>query len=153
MEELTEQLNEKIKNNAMSVLGNYGYFYSGSALQAQAAMTLTSEAMRQLSEIVQILGCADIDHLRELVQAEKDGQIVVCPCKKGDVLWSYYNHPSAGIYEITVISVSVIDGVTAINTDRCGVIAERDIGSTVFRTPEEAAAALERRQKKSEGSK
>lgn len=55
MEESTEQLNEKIKTKAMSVLSSYGYFYSGLALQARTAMTLTAEAMRQLSEIVQML--------------------------------------------------------------------------------------------------
>lgn len=48
MEESTEQLNEKIKTKAMSVLSSYGYFYSGLALQARTAMTLTAEAMRQL---------------------------------------------------------------------------------------------------------
>ena len=35
----------------------------------------------------QYRGFGPIDHLRELVQAEKDGRLVVLPCKEGDPIW------------------------------------------------------------------
>ena len=81
-----------------------------------------------------------IDHLRDLLQAEQDGLLVVLPCKAGDHVW--------------------IDGRDAIVTEFFGYRTERyfhavilgrnkhidipftEIGKTVFLTREEAEAAL-----------
>ena len=81
-----------------------------------------------------------IDHLRDLLQAEKDGRLVVLPCKVGDHVW--------------------IDGRDAIVTEFFGYRSERyfhavilgrnkhidipftEIGKAVFLTREEAEAAL-----------
>lgn len=92
------------------------------------------------------LSIGSVDHLRELAQAEKDGRLVVLPCKKGDTLWSFYNYPASGICKIAVTAVSTLDGITVINTDNYGVIPEKDIGKTVFPTREEAEAALKKRE-------
>ena len=80
------------------------------------------------------------DHLRDLLQAEKDGRLEVLPCKVGDHVW--------------------IDGRDAIVTEFFGYRSERyfhavilgrnkhidipfdEIGKTVFLTREEAEAAL-----------
>lgn len=69
------------------------------------------------------------------------------PCKKGDILWSFYNYPASGICKIVVTAVSTLDGITVINTDNYGVIPESDIGKTVFLTCEEAEAALAERKR------
>lgn len=43
----------------------------------RAAMGQAEEAKRQLSDVVRILGCFDIDHIKELAQADQDGRLVV----------------------------------------------------------------------------
>ena len=80
------------------------------------------------------------------MQAEKDGRLVVLPCKKGDTLWSFYNYPASGICKITVTAVSTLDGITVINTHNYGVLPAKDIGDTIFLTREEAEAALKKRE-------
>ena len=92
------------------------------------------------------LSIGSVDHLCELAQAEKDGRLVVLPCKKGDTLWSFYNYPASGICKIAVTAVSTLEGITVINTDNYGVIPEKDIGKTVFLTREEAVAAMKKRE-------
>jgi len=82
-----------------------------------------------------------------LAQAKQDGRLVVLPCKKGDVLWSFYNWPREGIYSFCVTSTSTLDGVTVLNTDRLGMVfLALDIGKTVFLTREEAETALTNQQ-------
>ncbi len=80
------------------------------------------------------------------IVAEKDGRLMVLPCKRGDTLWSLYNYPTKGICEIVITAVSTLDGVTVINTNNFGVLSEEDVGKTVFLTREEAEAALKKRE-------
>ena len=112
----------------------------------RAAIDQSSEYKKQLSDVVNILGCSDIEHLKDIFQAEKDGRLVVLPCKIGDTLWSFYTYPASGICKIAVTAVSTLDGITVINTDNYGVIPEKNIGKTVFLTREEAEAALKKRE-------
>ena len=47
-----------------------------------------NEALKRLSEIEDILGDTyDLDRLRELVQADREGRCVVLPCKAGDTFY------------------------------------------------------------------
>ncbi len=87
-----------------------------------------------------------LERAKELARAEKDGRLVVLPCKKGDTLWSFYNYLSSGICKIAVTAVSTLDGIIVMNTDNYGVISEKDIGKGVFLTREEAEAALKKRE-------
>ena len=82
----------------------------------------------------------DIAHIRDLLQAERDGRLVVLPCKAGDHVW--------------------VDGREAVVENFFGYETERylhaqfydnmqyidipfaEIGKTVFLTREEAEAAL-----------
>ena len=79
----------------------------------------------------------------ELMNADKDGRLVVLPCKVGDGLWTFCSHPVEQVYSFTVTDISTLNGRTMLNTSRCGVIDERDVGKTVFFTREEAEKALE----------
>lgn len=81
--------------------------------------------------------------LRELVKADKDGRLVVLPCKAGEGLWTFCSHPVEQVYSFTVTDISTLNGKTMLNTSRCGVIDARDVGKTVFLTREEAEKALE----------
>ena len=53
----------------------------------RAAMEQAEEAKQQLSDVVSILGCSDINNLKELAQAEKDGRLVAPPCQIGAPVW------------------------------------------------------------------
>ena len=81
--------------------------------------------------------------LLELAKADREGRVVVLPCKVGDGLWTFCNHPVEQVYSFTVTDISTLNGRTMLNTSRCGVIDARDVGKTVFLTREEAEKALE----------
>ena len=83
------------------------------------------------------------ERLRELAKADKDGRLMVLPCKVGDGLWTFCSHPVEQVYSFTVTDISTLNGRTMLNTSRCGVIDARDVGKTVFLTREEAEEALE----------
>lgn len=94
------------------------------------------------SKLVSAFGVA-AERLRELAEADKDGRLVVLPCKVGDGLWTFCSHPVEQVYSFTVTDISTLNGRTMLNTSRCGVIDARDVGKTVFLTREEAEKALE----------
>lgn len=83
------------------------------------------------------------NRLRELAAADKDGRVVVLPCRQGDELWTYCNHPVKRVYSFTVSDVSTLNGRTVLNTLGLGTIRPEDIGKTVFLTREEAEKALQ----------
>lgn len=83
------------------------------------------------------------NRLRELAEADKDGRVVVLPCKVGDGLWTFCSHPVEQVYSFTVTDISTLNGRTLLNTSRCGVMDARDVGKTVFLTREEAKKALQ----------
>ena len=60
--------------------------------------------------------------LRELAEADKDGHVVVQPCRQGDELWTYCNHPVKRVYSFTVSDVSTLNGRTVLNTLGLGTI-------------------------------
>lgn len=94
------------------------------------------------SKLVSAFGVA-AERLRELAKADKDGRLMVLPCKVGDGLWTFCSHPVEQVYSFTVTDISTLNGRTMLNTSRCGVIDARDVGKTVFMTREEAEEALE----------
>ena len=87
------------------------------------------------------------DHLRELVQADREGRCVVIPCKRYDTLWTFCDYPKSKVYSFKVTDVSTLNGRTMLNTDVLSVVDARDIGKTVFLTREAAEAALKEREK------
>ena len=81
--------------------------------------------------------------LKKYQEADRDGRLVVLPCKVGDGLWTFCCYPIEQVYSFTVTDISTLNGRTMLNTSRCGVIDARDVGKTVFLTREEAKKALE----------
>lgn len=81
------------------------------------------------------------DRLRELDEADKDGRVVVLPCKVGDTV---YFALLGKIIEKQVFSIVAFSNSTRIY---CGGTSEyfrpEDIGKTFFLTREEAEKALE----------
>ena len=102
-----------------------------------------SALIKDWSDRCTIVGeCGGIDRVRELAEADKDGRVVVLPCRQGDELWTYCDHPIKRVYSFTVSDVSTMNGRTVLNTLGLGTIRPEDIGKTVFFTREEAEKAL-----------
>ena len=97
------------------------------------------EAAEQLRHLCQ--GC-DLDRLEELAEADKDGRVVVLPCKVGDKLYRVFY---GEIFEHRVGSMKyfAIQGKWGIETYPFCPCVESSIGKTIFLTREEAKKALE----------
>ena len=81
------------------------------------------------------------DHLRDLVQAEQDGRLVVLACKGGDDVWFGRKFGKERCIKRAEVSCINIDfrGEVFVSARR---ISGGYIGKTVFLTREEAEAAL-----------
>ena len=82
------------------------------------------------------------EHIRELLRAEKDGRLVILPCKVGDTIYRC-GDPIKKIYEWQIAYVEVYEDETVFVDDSDNTFVEADIGKTVFLTREEAEKALE----------
>ena len=116
----------------------------------------TEDTMINLA--AQALG-VEPSRLRELAEADKDGRVVVLPCKVGDTVWIvgtvrklysakvrtfFCGHPSA-------VRVDDDGGhIHMIRTTECD-IPMQEFGKTVFLTREEAEKALREMEGKEEG--
>ena len=91
-----------------------------------------------------------IDPMRELLKAEKDGRLVVPPCKVGDTVWIKGDKFPAEIEEIRITDDGIYFAYVEYDRgyeetevwDNCEFTLS-DIGKTVFLTREEAEKALE----------
>ena len=83
-----------------------------------------------------------IDHISELLKAEKDGRLVILPCKVGDTIYRC-GDPIKKIYEWQIAYVEVYEDETVFVDDSDNNFVEADIGKTVFLTHEEAEKVLE----------
>lgn len=114
---------------------------------------LTPEEVDKLTkdwtDLCTIVGeCGGISRVRVLAEADKDGRVVVLPCKVGDTVWANLDgmrHPRKSVIEfanigshVTTIVFSTIDGLR----EQYGVNPS-SFGKTVFLTREEAKKALE----------
>lgn len=87
------------------------------------------------------------ERIIKLAEADKDGRLVVLPCKVGDTVWANLDgmrHPRKCVIEfanigshVTTIVFSVVDGLR----EQYGVNPS-SFGKTVFLTREEAEKAL-----------
>lgn len=97
------------------------------------------EAAEQLRQLCQ--GC-DLDRLEELTEADRDGRLVVLPCKVGDKLYRVFD---GNISEHEVQNMKYFARQRRLGIDMTPFFpdAGRFIGKTVFLTREEAEKALE----------
>lgn len=106
---------------------------------------MDQEAAEQLRRLCR--DC-DLDRLEELAEANKDGRLVVLPCKVGDIVWANLDgmrHTRKCVIEfanigsrVTTIVFSTVDGLR----EQYGV-NPCSFGKTVFLTREDAEKALE----------
>ena len=110
------------------------------------------EIALKLMRLADLESLCSYDHLRELAEADKEGRLVLLPCRQGDELWTYGNFPQGReVYRFTVSDVSTLNGRTVLNTLGLGTIRPEDIGKTVFLSREEAEKALQEMEGKKDG--
>lgn len=86
-----------------------------------------------------------LDRFRQLVKADRDGRMVVLPCKVGDVVYGF--HGEKTILPMVVKWIETCTNGWCIAVQYAPTAARfyqfSDFGKTVFLTSEEAKAALE----------
>ena len=102
----------------------------------------------RLAAIEDILGDEyDLDELREMVQAKRDGRCVVLPCKIDD---DVYINLFGRTLDATVISISELASTPTYKAmygiRLCYIFKADDVGRTVFLTREAAEEALKARE-------
>ena len=104
------------------------------------------EAAEQLRQLCQ--GC-DLDRLEELAEADKDGRVVVPPCKAGDTVYEVTSRKTISEYRVKAIRVDLFctfiewDIVAGFVDKSIFGVPVNEIGKTAFLTREEAEKALE----------
>lgn len=112
--------------------------------------TQAAELRARLMKIEDILGDTyDLDHLRDLVEAEKAGRVFAPPCKPGDPIWFIIDDSEVCDEEYYVETITEV-GTRGLwvsyvldkpdNMD--SFIPWDEIGKTAFLTYEDAKAAL-----------
>ena len=102
----------------------------------------------RLAAIENILGDDyDLDRLKELVEADRDGRCVVLPCKVDDEV---YINIMGKTLPFTVVTISQITETPTFRAmhgvQLCFIFKSEDVGKTVFLTRESAKAALKGEQ-------
>lgn len=90
-----------------------------------------------------------LNRIRELAEADKDGRLVVPPCKAGDTVYEVTSRKTISEYRVKAIRVELF--CTFIEWDIVAGFVDKsifgvpvdEIGKTVFLTHEEAEKALE----------
>lgn len=102
--------------------------------------------------------CGGFDRLRELAEADKDGRVVVLPCKVGETVY-FVN--AKQILEFAVVGYAVdetgISWVHSEHVDKIGNTNERTFspdrfGKNTFFTREDAEKALQEMEGKKDGN-
>lgn len=125
--------------------------YEDTGLEPESVEALKLSMMgKAISGITEFEGLP-IDRLRELAEADKDGRLVVLPCKVGDRLYEVTGRKTISVYKVKAIRVELFslfiewDIVEGFVWQLSGINAG-EIGKTVFLTCEEAEKALEAKE-------
>lgn len=117
--------------------------YEDSGLEPDEIKYIKLMAMGRADTENSAFGGLSIDRLKALAEADKDGRVMVLPCKVGDTVWCVTR---VGIKELAI---------TSLEKNRYGYYAVaygvafriEDFGKDVFLTREEAEAKLKEVQK------
>lgn len=107
------------------------------------------EIALKLMRLADLESLCNYTRLRELAEADKDGRLVVLPCKVGDTVYEVTSRKTISEYRVKAIRVELF--CTFIEWDIVAGFVDKSIfgvpvdkiGKTVFLTREEAEAALE----------
>lgn len=118
--------------------------YEDTGLTPQEVLSMKFEWCAMMDALNSIGG--GYTRLRELAEADRDGRVVVRPCKVGDTLFRVF---AGEILEHKVSNMRylAIQGRWDIDTTPFCSYVESSIGKTIFLTREEAERALEAMKK------
>lgn len=117
------------------------------------------EIALKLMRLADLERLCSYDRIRELAEADKDGRVVVLPCKVGDTVWivgTVRKLYSAKVRTFFCGHPSAVRGdddgghIHMIRTTECD-IPMQEFGKTVFLTREEAEKALREMEGKKDG--
>mgnify|MGYP006928426603 CR=1 FL=1 len=97
-----------------------------------------------------------LKHIRELAEADKDGRVVVLPCKVGDTVFARLDNKSKYVCECKVKQI-VVGNIGFVTFAPIGApereydVSLRGFGKTVFFSREEAEKALQKMEDKKDG--
>ena len=126
--------------------------YEDTGLYPESVEALKLSMMgKAISEITEFDGLP-IDRLRELAEADKDGRVVVLPCKVGDTVWRIVRDGEPHITRDEVRDMYFADDMTpCVELVGGRVTFTEKFGKTVFLSREEAEKALRGMEGKKDG--
>ena len=105
------------------------------------------DIVRRLAAIEDILGDEyDLDRLRELGQADREGRCIVLPCKKGDTVWRIVHDAAPHITKDRCTDIKYENRDIWVHLIGDRVMGGWNFGKLLFLTREDAEAALRREQ-------
>ena len=115
------------------------------------------EIALKLMRLADLESLCNYTRLRELAEADKDGRLVVLPCKVGDTVYEVTSRKTISEYRVKAIRVEVF--CTFIEWDIVAGFVDKsifgvpvdEIGKTVFLSREEAEKALQEMEGKKDG--
>ncbi len=112
------------------------------------------EIALNLMRLADLESLCSYTRLRELAEADKDGRVVVPPCKVGDRLYEVTGRKTISVYKVRAIRVELFglfiewDIVEGFVWQSLAGINAGEIGKTVFLTREEAKKVLKEVEQK-----
>lgn len=104
-------------------------------------------AIHRLAAIEDILGDEyDLDRLRELAKADREGRCVVLPCKKGDTVWRIVHDATPHITKDRCTNIKVENKEVWVNLIGDRVMGGWNFGKLLFLNEKEAEVALKARE-------
>lgn len=130
------------------------YEDSGCAPEEVLPKDKADEIALKLMRLADLESLCSYTRLRELAEADKDGRVVVPPCKVGDRLYEVTGRKTISVYKVRAIRVELFslfiewDIVEGFVWQSLAGINAEEIGKTVFLTREEAEEALKEVEQK-----
>ena len=121
--------------------------YEDTGLEPAEVISMHGEWCAMMAALNSIGG--GYDRLRELAEADKDGRLVVLPCKVGDTVYEVTSRKTISEYRVKAIRVELFctfiewDIVAGFVDKSIFGVPVNELGKTVFLTREEAEKALE----------
>lgn len=148
-----ERLTQRLRTGEVLMASEYEEKYTEqewiSVLQDRLAdyedTGLTPELVRETAELAIWVHDNGIEKIKEWIKDDKDGRLVVLPCKVGDVIYGF--HGERNILPMVAKWIETYDDRWAVAAQYTPMAPEfymfSDFGKTVFLTREEAEKALE----------
>lgn len=154
MERLTERWGEDdvwVKNHDYVSAAHRLAAYEDSGIEPEEVLPKdkADEIALKLMRLADLESLCSYTRLRKLAEADKDGRVVVPPCKVGDRLYEVTGRKTISVYKVKAIRVELFglfiewDIVEGFAWQLLSGINAGEIGKIVFLTRKEAEKALE----------